>query len=61
MRLCAMIELEKLSLYAKYKIKDYWIVDTNDKRLEIYRRPIKDKTAFYGFIYSQILIFTEED
>ena len=51
----------KMSLYAKYKIKDYWIVNVNDKRLEIYRRPIKDKTAFYGYSYSQILIFTEKD
>lgn len=51
----------KMSLYAKYKIKDYWIVSINDKRLEIYRRPIKDKTAIYGFSYAEILIFTEND
>lgn len=51
----------KMSLYAKYKIKDYWIVNINDKRLEIYRRPIKDKAAFYGFSYAEIQIFTEKD
>ena len=53
--------IEKMSLNAKYKIKDYWIVNINDKRLEVYRRPIKDKTAFYGFSYAERLIFTEKD
>lgn len=51
----------KASLYAKNKIKDYWIINVKDKRLEVYRRPIKDKTAFYGFSYAEILIFTEND
>ncbi len=51
----------KMSLYAKYRIKDYWIVNINGKRLEIYRRPIKDETAFYGFSYAEISIFTETD
>lgn len=52
---------KKASLYAKNKIQDYWIVNVKDKRLEIFRRPIKDKTAFYGFSYAEIRIFTEKD
>lgn len=51
----------KASLYAKNKISDYWILNLKDKRLEIYRRPIKDKTAFYGFSFAEILVFTEKD
>lgn len=51
----------KASLYAKNKIQDYWILNLKDKRLEVYRRPIKDKTMYYGFGYAERLIFTELD
>ena len=36
-------------------------MNLKDRRLEIYRRPIKDETAFYGFSYGEIQIFTAED
>lgn len=49
----------KSNLYAKNKIKDYWILNLKDRRLEVYRRPIKDKRSKY--IYSEIQIFTEND
>lgn len=49
----------KARLYAKNKIKDYWIINLNSRSLEVYRRPIKDKKM--GFIYSEIQIFTEQD
>lgn len=52
---------KKASLYARAKIEDYWIVNVKDKRLEVYRRPIKDETAFYGFSYGEIRILTEND
>ncbi|HSK71189.1 MAG TPA: Uma2 family endonuclease, partial [Pyrinomonadaceae bacterium] len=52
---------KKASLYAKNKIQDYWILNLRDRRLEIYRRPIKDKNAFYGFSYAEISVFTEKD
>ena len=51
----------KASLYAKNKIQDYWIVNLKDRRLEIYRRPIKDKNAAYNFSYGEIQILTEKD
>lgn len=54
-------QTRKASLYAKNKIQDYWIVNLKDRRLEIYRRPIKDKNAFYGFSYGEIQILTEKD
>lgn len=50
---------KKAGLYAKNKIQDYWILDVKNKRLEVYRRPIKDKKS--GFIYTEIQIFTEKD
>lgn len=52
---------KKASLYARAAIQDYWIVNLKDRRLEIYRRPIKDETAFYGFAYGEIQILTEKD
>jgi Uma2 family endonuclease len=51
----------KASLYAKNKIQDYWILNLKNNRLEVYRRPIKDKTMFYGFGYAESVIFTESD
>lgn len=52
---------KKVSLYARANIQDYWIVNLKDRRLEVYRRPIEDKTAFYSFSYGEIQIFTEKD
>ncbi|MBA2494368.1 MAG: Uma2 family endonuclease [Acidobacteria bacterium] len=54
-------QTRKASLYARANIQDYWIVDVRNHRLEIYRRPIKDKTMFYGFGYAERLIFNEKD
>jgi Uma2 family endonuclease len=51
----------KASLYAKNKIQDYWVVNLKDRRLEVYRRPIKDKNSFYGFGYAERLIFTDKE
>lgn len=52
---------KKVSLYARANIQDYWIVNLKDRRLEVYRRPIEDNVAFYGFSYGEIRIFTEKD
>ena len=52
---------QKASLYAKNKIKDYWILNLKDSRLEVYRRPIKDDTASFGYSYAERLILTTED
>jgi Uma2 family endonuclease len=47
----------KARLYAKNKIQEYWIVNLNDRVLEVFRRPIKDKNL--GYIYSEVLILTD--
>jgi Uma2 family endonuclease len=52
---------EKASLYARAGIKDYWIVNILDKRLEVYRKPIKDASQPMGFSYSEIRILTQTD
>ncbi len=52
---------KKSNLYAKNKIQDYWIINLKDKRLEVFRRPIKDESAYNGYSYGENLIFTEQD
>jgi Uma2 family endonuclease len=52
---------EKASLYARAGIKDYWILNLLDKRLEVYRKPIQDASQPLGFSYSEIRILTQID
>lgn len=52
---------EKASLYAKSGIKDYWIVNLQDRQVEVYRRPIADDSAEFGFSYATKMIFKEGD
>lgn len=49
----------KASLYAKYGIQDYWILNLKNRTLEIYRQPIEDENTFYGFNYGEKLTFDE--
>jgi hypothetical protein len=51
----------KASLYGKYSIQDYWILNLKNKRLEVYRCPITDEMADYSFAYADISIFTKSD
>ncbi len=51
----------KASLYAKAGIADYWIVNLQDRQVEVHRRPIADANAEFGFSYGDKLIFLEDD
>lgn len=51
----------KASLYAKAKVSDYWIVNLRDRRLEVRRRPMRDKTQPFGFGYAELVLYTEKD
>ena len=42
----------KQSLYARAGIADYWIVNLVDRQLEVYRQPVADEAANYGFRYA---------
>lgn len=48
----------KASLYARAGIADYWIVNLVDLQLEVYRDPVPDSDAFYGYRYQQQTILT---
>jgi Uma2 family endonuclease len=41
----------KGSLYARAHVADYWIVNLPDRRLEVYREPVSDGAAPFGWRY----------
>lgn len=49
----------KASLYAKFGIRDYWILNLKNQTLEVYRRPVADENTYYGFGYEEKLTFDE--
>ena len=50
--------MEKASLYAKAGVLDYWILNLIDQQLEVYRHPVLDSEAPYGFGYADRAVFT---
>ena len=49
----------KASLYAKFGIRDYWILNLKNRTLEVYRHPNEDENIYYGFGYAEKLTFDE--
>jgi Uma2 family endonuclease len=43
----------KLALYARHGIQDYWILNLVDWWLEVYRQPLRDRSAKRGYRYGQ--------
>lgn len=48
---------EKRSLYALYKIPEYWVVNIPKERLEVYRHPEPAAGTAFGHDYGVSLIF----
>lgn len=42
----------KGSLYARARLQDYWIVNLVDRVLEVYREPVADDSAAFGWRYA---------
>ena len=51
---------DKGSLYARAQIADYWIVNIPARRLEVYRQPVPDDAAVFGWRYGQALTLGAE-
>jgi Uma2 family endonuclease len=45
---------QKGSLYARGGIADYWIVNLEERVVEVYRDPIPDLTAPFGWRYTSV-------
>jgi Uma2 family endonuclease len=43
----------KASLYARAGLADYWVLNLNDRALEVYREPMADATAPFGWRYAR--------
>ena len=41
-------------LYARARIADYWIVNLVDRVLEVYREPVRARSARYGWKYRRV-------
>lgn len=46
----------KAGLYARAGLDDYWIVNLVDAVLEIYRQPVAEPSAAYGFAYASRIV-----
>lgn len=51
----------KASLYAKFGIQDYWILNLKNQTLEVYRHPSKDENSFYGFSFEDKMTFGADE
>ena len=52
---------QKGSLYARAGIADYWIVNLEDRIVEVYRDPGPDLTAPFGWRYTAVTRFRPPD
>src|SRR5205823_3223181 len=50
---------QKASLYARYGIQDYWIINPADRQLEIFRDPQPGQGEPYGFRYATRRVLSE--
>lgn len=48
-------------LYASAGITEYWIVNLQDQRLEVYRQPVADEAAEFGHAYAERLVLGPGD
>jgi Uma2 family endonuclease len=47
----------KGSLYAKAGVAEYWILNLVKRQLEVYRQPIADNQATYGWHYGEVVTY----
>ena len=52
----ALDRAHKSSLYARAGLADYWIVNLVDRVLEVYREPIRDADAAFGWRYQSVTV-----
>ena len=51
----------KAGLYASTGIEDYWIVNLNANRLEVYRQPVADDAQPFGHRYADVKLLAASD
>jgi Uma2 family endonuclease len=51
---------DKASVYARAGIQDYWIINVTRRRVEVFRQPIANVDAPFGFRYAEVQTFEED-
>lgn len=51
----------KLSLYARFGVPEYWIINLVDRQLEVYRGPAPDRERARRFKYEQTTVLKPDD
>jgi Uma2 family endonuclease len=46
----------KASMYASRGVPDYWLINVVDDQVEIYRNPVRDEQAAFGWKYAPALV-----
>lgn len=54
----AFDRLQKGSLFARARLQDYWIVNLVDRVVEVYRDPVEDASAAFGWRYRTVVVLT---
>ncbi len=52
---------QKGSLFARARLKDYWIVNLVDRVVEVYRDPVADASAAFGWRYRSVAVLSPGD
>ena len=52
---------DKALEYAAAKVPEYWIIDVNNRRVELHRDPVIDKTTALGFRYASVRLVEENE
>jgi Uma2 family endonuclease len=47
--------------YAAAQVPEYWIIDVDHRRVEVFRTPVEDSAALFGFRYSETQVLTVSD
>jgi Uma2 family endonuclease len=55
------LDRRKAGLYAATGIPEYWILNLNSRKLEVYRTPVSDQNNEFGYAYSVKLELGETD
>ena len=52
---------QKGSVFARARLQDYWIVNLVDRVVEVYRDPVEDASAAFGWRYRSVVVLTPGD
>src|SRR5262245_8286115 len=53
----AVDRVRKGSLYARARLTEYWVLNLVDRVLEVYREPVTDTAAPFGWRYARLEVF----